>query len=109
EQHKDFIDAFFSRTGSQFDRFNYLGEWHSHPSFPAYPSPTDLSQMQFIVEDGSEAPLFAVLMVVRLRAPKELEINSVAFRPRNAPTSVQIEVISRPINDPSWLPQRQSW
>src|SRR6266516_1696846 len=43
EEHHQFMEAFFSRTGNEFERFNYLGEWHSHPSFPAYPSTVDVS------------------------------------------------------------------
>ena len=31
--HRQALDDFFRRTGQDFTRFNYLGEWHSHPSF----------------------------------------------------------------------------
>src|SRR5690242_9125070 len=42
EHHKPFLDDFFLRTGKNYERFNYLGEWHSHPSFPAVPSHVDV-------------------------------------------------------------------
>ena len=39
--HAAQLDAFFARTGNDFTRFNYLGEWHSHPTFePAPVRPT---------------------------------------------------------------------
>jgi hypothetical protein len=30
--HKAFLTDFFASTGKDYKRFNYLGEWHSHPS-----------------------------------------------------------------------------
>ena len=80
EHHKRFVAAFFRRTKDDFERFNYLGEWHSHPSFSADPSGVDVAQMQAIVEGGPEAPLFAVLLVLRLRATGGLELSAQAFR-----------------------------
>src|SRR5262245_2536321 len=41
-EHKRALDRFFERTGGDYARFNYLGEWHSHPSFAPVPSGTDL-------------------------------------------------------------------
>jgi len=32
---------FFQRTNREYRRFNYLGEWHSHPRFAVRPSETD--------------------------------------------------------------------
>ncbi len=32
------LARFFDRTMHNYRRFNYLGEWHSHPSFPPTPS-----------------------------------------------------------------------
>src|SRR6266568_3134633 len=37
---------FFRATHYDFARFNYLGEWHSHPSFIPEPSKTDHETMQ---------------------------------------------------------------
>lgn len=60
------LDAFFRRTNRQYTRFNYLGEWHSHPSFSPSPSMTDCETMWSIVEDPKVGANFAVLMIVRL-------------------------------------------
>src|SRR5436305_3382362 len=45
------LRRFFSRTGHDYQRFNYLGEWHSHPSFVPEPSGPDVRSMLEIVED----------------------------------------------------------
>jgi hypothetical protein len=37
--HQKVLDAFFQRTGCDYQRFNYLGEWHSHPSFNPHGKP----------------------------------------------------------------------
>jgi hypothetical protein len=57
---------FFHVTKHDYKRFNYLGEWHSHPSFAVTPSSHDVSSMQQLVESPDFRGLFAVLMIVRL-------------------------------------------
>ncbi|MDI1328146.1 MAG: Mov34/MPN/PAD-1 family protein [Brevundimonas sp.] len=65
DQHRAALDAFFARTDADYGRFNYLGEWHSHPSFPVRPSPTDTTSMLDLV-NGERGIDFAVLMIARL-------------------------------------------
>jgi integrative and conjugative element protein (TIGR02256 family) len=65
--HQTTRDQFFERTGRNFQRFNYLGEWHSHPSFSVHPSLRDMQTMTDIVENFNSAISFAVLLIVRLR------------------------------------------
>ena len=65
DHHDIALQAFFERTGSDYGRFNYLGEWHSHPCFDVYPSVRDLRSMQDLVE-RSRGVQFAVLLVTRL-------------------------------------------
>ena len=57
---------FFDRTRHRYTRFNYIGEWHSHPSFAVRPSGTDIETMRALVRDPEFEGLFAVLMIVRL-------------------------------------------
>ncbi len=64
--HRKMLDAFFEKTGNEFSRFNYLGEWHSHPSFSVRPSPEDLATMTELVSDRTNIT-FAVLLVVSLK------------------------------------------
>ncbi len=62
------LDAlgFFERTQHRYTRYNYIGEWHSHPSFAVHPSSIDVRSMRTIVEDPKFHGNFAVLMIVRL-------------------------------------------
>ena len=66
DQHDQALSAFFRNTGADYRRFNYLGEWHTHPSFDVYPSLQDVRAMQDLV-DGSGGVDFAVLFIARTR------------------------------------------
>src|SRR5882672_8369952 len=57
---------FFDRTEHQYLRFNYIGEWHSHPSFEVRPSDTDVRSMEKLVRDPKFRGNFAILMITRL-------------------------------------------
>ena len=57
---------FFDSTCHNYTRHNYIGEWHSHPSFEVRPSVTDLTTMRELVRDPDFKGTFAVLMIVRL-------------------------------------------
>jgi [CysO sulfur-carrier protein]-S-L-cysteine hydrolase len=65
EHHRQALERFFDQTGHDYRTFNYLGEWHSHPSFQARPSVTDIRAMQALV-DGERDIDFAILLVVKL-------------------------------------------
>jgi integrative and conjugative element protein (TIGR02256 family) len=65
------IQKFFDRKESNYIRFNYLGEWHSHPSFEPTPSSTDDASMREIVGDRKVGANFVVLLIVKL-VDKEL-------------------------------------
>ena len=60
------LTRFFERTQRDYQRFNYIGEWHSHPSFEPFPSARDHDSMQEIVSDRSVGANFVVLMIVKL-------------------------------------------
>jgi proteasome lid subunit RPN8/RPN11 len=60
------LTRFFERTKRDYLRFNYIGEWHSHPSFEPVPSARDHQSMREIVLDVSVAAHFVVLMIVKL-------------------------------------------
>lgn len=100
-KHRRFLKRFFERTGRDFQRFNYLGEWHSHPCFQAAPSSIDLSQMQAIVEDETNAAHFALLVIVRMESIHHVEVNAVAFTPFRPPTPVSVQIAERPTDDPT--------
>lgn len=62
------LARFFHQTGEEYTRFNYLGEWHSHPSFPTMPSEKDVSSMLEIAGDPEVGANFVALLIMRLRA-----------------------------------------
>jgi hypothetical protein len=70
------LDRFFERTRRDYKRFNYLGEWHSHPSFALVPSGTDDTTMFDIVDDPSIGARFAVSLIVKVDADR---LNAAAF------------------------------
>jgi integrative and conjugative element protein (TIGR02256 family) len=60
------LRQFFKSTDKNYTRFNYLGEWHSHPLFRAEPSLTDHDSMRRIITDPDVGANFVVLLVVKL-------------------------------------------
>jgi|SRR5579863_6840533 len=99
EEHKAQLERFFAETGNDFTRFNYLGEWHSHPSFVPVPSGPDIQTMQSIVEDAEVGVNFAVLLIVKLGRRKHLEATGTAFRAKALPISVPLTLESGPVAD----------
>ena len=89
-RHQRQLKKFFRRTGEDYERFNYLGEWHSHPSFSADPSATDIETMQSIVEDPAVGVNFLVLLVCRRNADDEVEASSAAFLAHHPPARVSL-------------------
>lgn len=97
------LDDFFSRTGADYTRFNYLGEWHSHPSFEPLPSSTDINTMQSIVEDPAVGVNFLVLLIVRLTRWKQIKVSAMMFRANIQPEFVQVSTESDQIDRKGWI------
>lgn len=66
------LRLYFDHTGHDYTRFNYLGEWHSHPSFEPFPSSKDDMSMLQIVQDLAVGANFVVLLVVKLNLEGQL-------------------------------------
>lgn len=60
------LHRFFDRTQRDYLHYNYVGEWHSHPSFEPIPSNRDHESMLQIVSDVSVGANFVVLLIVKL-------------------------------------------
>jgi JAB domain-containing protein similar to deubiquitination enzymes len=82
---------FFDRTEHRYTRYNYIGEWHSHPRFAVQPSGTDVATMRDLVRDSRFVGHFAILMIVRLDA-KALTTGAWVFDPQGGEGSVLLEV-----------------
>ncbi len=81
---------FFDRTEHQYKRFNYIGEWHSHPSFDVEPSNKDVETMMNLVTDPTFKGSFAVLMIVRLD-DDELAMGAWLFNPHGSARPIDLE------------------
>lgn len=80
EVHLQKLSEFFEQTGQDFARYNYLGEWHSHPSFAVLPSGEDMRTMTTIVEDRGADITFAALLILKLRYRFWLEHSLTIFQ-----------------------------
>lgn len=60
------ILSFFEHAKHEYTRFNYVGEWHSHPKFAPVPSNPDDASMVAIVQDAELGANFVVLLIVKL-------------------------------------------
>lgn len=89
EAHVEALNAFFRETGDQYNRFNYLGEWHSHPRFPVTPSTQDVESMVGLV-NGERGIDFAVLLIVRLHWWRKIACSCTLFRRHFSPSPVVI-------------------
>ena len=78
------------------ERFNYLGEWHSHPNAPVVPSTLDEMTMTRLVADQKGEVNFLVLLVVRLSRMAVLEIGARAYLASGHTLPCEIEIETDP-------------
>lgn len=90
-QHRKFMRRFHLLNGNDPERFNYLGEWHSHPSFLALPSRPDICQMQAEIEEPEQASSFLVLLIVKLDRGGGLVGSTHAFRRGHRPVHASLK------------------
>lgn len=90
DRHSDELEKFFERTGNDFGRYNYLGEWHSHPMFPVLPSDQDCMSMLDLVR-GEANISFAALLIVRLDWFLFLKAGATMFSQHRNPEPIAIE------------------
>ena len=91
EHHQAALQDFFAKTGNDYERFNYLGEWHSHPSFPVRPSTEDRFSMQSLVEGERGIP-FAALLIVKRSAIWRFECSAMLFQQGQSPSHATLEI-----------------
>lgn len=89
EQHSVELERFFERTGHDFTKYNYLGEWHSHPRFPVAPSAQDCRSMNDLVH-GEANISFAALLIVRLDWFLFLNAGAIMFSRKASPEKIKI-------------------
>lgn len=89
--HVEDIARLKAETGNDPLRFNYLGEWHSHPSFPTSPSLQDYSGMTAIAADPDYQLPQVVLLIVRLRKQR-VEMAAYLFQNQRYPIEIDLVV-----------------
>ena len=89
EHHHRGLERFYEITASDFARFNYLGEWHSHPNHLPIPSSTDVVSMQDLVEGERDIP-FAMLLIVRTAWWRRLLLSATLFQRGAPPEPIEI-------------------
>lgn len=72
---------FLRRSNHEYTKFNYLGEWHSHPSFSVQPSGTDHRSMLEIASNPKVGANFVVLLIFKLTAQGSLEGSAHTYLP----------------------------
>ena len=88
------LNAFFRQSSNDYARFNYIGEWHSHPLFDPYPSSKDDNSMLEIVMDESVGANFAVLLIVKLTPDKGLVGTAHTYLPKGVKSQSQLIITS---------------
>ena len=87
------LSEYFRQSGHDYTRFNYLGEWHSHPSFSVQPSLTDHRSMLDIVTNAKVGANFVVLLIFKLVDREALEGSAHTYLPDGtiAPSTLVLE------------------
>lgn len=91
KHHLAALEEFFQRTGHDYLRFNYLGEWHSHPGFPPLPSSTDIDSMEDLVA-GARGVDFGVLLIVKLSLFRRFLLSMTLHRRGHILETVELNV-----------------
>lgn len=89
EHHRIALEDFFARTGQEYSRFNYLGEWHSHPNHLPVPSSIDIRSMDDLIYGERNIP-FAVLLIVRRGWWRRFQCSATIFQQGQSPQPMKI-------------------
>lgn len=84
------LSRFFNLTAHDYRRFNYLGEWHSHPSFFPFPSSRDIKAGQSIADDPDVGANFIVLLIVKFSEEGVFEGSATIFKDGAPPEAAKL-------------------
>lgn len=85
EPHSEQMDRILLENSGRVGQVNYLGEWHSHPTFPPVPSEIDFASMTDMV--ANSGPSFAVLVIVRLMDNASVQATITTFQRGHLPVA----------------------
>ena len=78
--------------GNEPNRFNYFGEWHSHPNAPPIPSLQDELTMRQLLAEQGDAVNFLVLIIAKLIQQNQLGLEPVAYLSSGQKIACEINV-----------------
>lgn len=87
------LNKFFKKTKYNYTHFNYMGEWHSHPSFIPTPSFKDISTMMDSINDKKVGANFLILIILKLSLLGSLEGSAMVFYPDLPFTSCDLIIL----------------
>lgn len=90
EPHSRQMDRMLLENSDRAGRVDYLGEWHSHPTFPPIPSEIDVASMTDMVENSG--PSFAALVIVRLMGNASIQATITTFQRGLLPKAGQLVI-----------------
>lgn len=90
EPHSEQMDRILLENSGRAGRVDYLGEWHSHPTFPPIPSKIDLASMTDMVENSG--PSFAALVIVRLLENAVIQATITTFQRGQVPEAGRLTI-----------------
>ena len=62
KKYKKFCNEYFKRHMDDYENHNYIGDWHSHPSFSCYPSMFDKEEVIKDLECSNAKFLIQVIL-----------------------------------------------
>lgn len=86
------LNSFFEQTSHDYHKYNYLGEWHSHPNHLPVPSPVDINSMYELLREEKNIP-FAILLVVKKGFFKRFQCSAMYFQLGKRPESVNLSIV----------------
>ncbi len=89
DYHRAALEAFFARTGNDYARYNYLGEWHSHPNHSPNPSTTDINSMNDLLDEERNIS-FAILLIIKRGWWRRLLCTATLFRQGEELSNIQV-------------------
>ena len=87
------LAKFYKYHNYFYSKYNYLGDWHSHPNFKFYPSATDDASMFKLLYDVEVGAYFLVLLIVKIKN-NQLKVNGWAYFPGNKRVKCEIKLES---------------
>lgn len=84
------LTAMLKQHEFKYEIVNYCGEWHSHPSFPLYPSQKDLDSMWDLCLDNDVGAHFLVLIIAKLDKLRNIQCACYYFNEDNYPIFKQV-------------------